>query len=142
MNHAREALAALSKLTAVKEEARGLVITLSGSVLFQSDQATLLPDAQARLGDVAAALLASDDKQILIEGHTDSQGTEAHNRDLSLRRAEAVRGYLTSRGYDISRVRAVGIGESRPVSDNGTAEGRANNRRVEIILEPLAVVSR
>lgn len=136
-----EAMAALSKLTAVKEEARGLVITLSGSVLFQSDQATLLPDAQARLSDVADALLASDDKQILIEGHTDSQGSETHNRDLSLRRAEAVRGFLTSRGYELSRVRAVGIGESRPISDNGTAEGRANNRRVEIILEPLAVVA-
>lgn len=138
----REALAALAKQTAIKEEARGLVITLSGSVLFQSDQATLLPDAQARLNDVATALLASDDKQILIEGHTDSQGSETHNRDLSLRRAEAVRGYLTSRGYDSARVRAVGIGESRPISDNGTAEGRANNRRVEIVLEPLAVVSR
>lgn len=133
---ASEAMAALAKLAAVKEEARGLVITLSGSVLFLSDEATLLPAAQTRLGDVANALLASKDRSILIEGHTDSQGSDSHNLDLSQRRADAVRTFLAQRGYDSARIRAVGIGEARPVADNETAEGRANNRRVEIILSP------
>lgn len=137
-----EAMAALAKLAAVKEEARGLVITLSGSVLFGSDQATLLPDAQKRLSDVSDAILATEGRKVVIEGHTDSQGTEAHNLDLSQRRADAVRSFLLTRGYDAALVRGVGIGESRPVADNETAEGRANNRRVEIILEPVSVATK
>lgn len=134
---AGDAVAALARLAAVKEEARGLVITLSGSVLFLSDEATLAAGASARLADVADALLATKERSILVEGHTDSQGSDAHNLDLSQRRADAVRSFLTDRGYDPSRIRAVGIGESRPIGDNATAEGRANNRRVEIVLAPV-----
>lgn len=133
---AADAMTALAKLAAVKEETRGLVITLSGSVLFRSDEATLLPEAQTRLGEVTDALMETSDRRILIEGHTDSQGSDDHNLDLSQRRADAVRVYLTSRGYDATRIRAVGIGETRPIADNATAEGRANNRRVEIVVEP------
>ncbi|MDP2310182.1 MAG: OmpA family protein [Pseudomonadota bacterium] len=136
---AAEAMAALAKLAAVKEEARGLVITLSGSVLFRSDESTLLPEAQTRLGQVTDALLATKERNILIEGHTDSQGSDGDNLGLSQRRAEAVRAFLTQRGYDAARIRAVGIGETRPVADNASPEGRANNRRVEIIVEPSAV---
>lgn len=132
---ASDAVAALAKLAAVKEEARGLVITLSGSVLFLSDEATLASGATTRLTDVANALLATKERTILIEGHTDAQGTDAYNLDLSQRRAEAVRSFLVQKGYDAALIRAVGIGESRPVGDNATAEGRANNRRVEIVLE-------
>ncbi len=138
---ATDATAALARLAAVKEESRGLVITLSGSVLFLSDQATLLPAAQARLGEVADALMATKGRTILVEGHTDSQGSDAHNLDLSQRRADAVRDLLTERGLDMSRVRAVGIGEARPVADNATTEGRANNRRVEIVLEPMVTAA-
>ena len=137
-----EAMAALAKLAAVKEESRGLVITLSGSVLFRSDEATLLPEAQARLGQVTDALLATKDRSILIEGHTDSQGSDADNVGLSQRRAEAVRSFLTTRGYDPALIRAVGIGEGRPVADNASPEGRANNRRVEIIVEPGSTASK
>ncbi|MDP2316504.1 MAG: OmpA family protein [Pseudomonadota bacterium] len=133
---AAEAMAALAKLAAVKEETRGLVITLSGSVLFRSDESNLLPEAQTRLGQVTDALMATKERSILIEGHTDSQGTDADNIGLSQRRAEAVRTFLTARGYDAARIRAVGVGESRPVADNASPEGRANNRRVEIIVEP------
>lgn len=133
---ATEAMAALAKLAEVKEESRGLVITLSGSVLFRSDEATLLPEAQTRLAQVADALLATKERSILIEGHTDSQGTDADNLGLSQRRADAVRSFLTQRGYDPAHIRAVGIGEARQVADNGTPEGRANNRRVEIIVQP------
>jgi outer membrane protein OmpA-like peptidoglycan-associated protein len=138
---AADALAALAKLAAVKEEARGLVITLSGSVIFASGESVLLPAAEARLGQVADALLASEDRTILIEGHTDSQGSYATNLDLSKRRAEAVRNFLVTRGATGSQVRAVGIGEARPIADNNTPEGRANNRRVEVILEPVAAAS-
>jgi outer membrane protein OmpA-like peptidoglycan-associated protein len=70
-----------------------------------------------------------------VEGYTDSQGSDTYNLDLSQRRADAVRDYLVHRGYDSSRVQAHGIGEGRPIADNATAEGRANNRRVEIVLE-------
>lgn len=132
---AADAMDALTRLSAVKEESRGLVITLSGSVLFRSDEAVLLPAAQARLGQVADALMANKERTILVEGHTDSQGSDAHNLDLSQRRAEAVRSYLTQRGYNSSLVRAVGIGETRPIADNTTDEGRANNRRVELVIE-------
>lgn len=134
---ADEAMAALAQLAAVKNERRGLVITLSGSVLFRSDEAMLMPEATSRLGQVTDALLTTRDRTILVEGHCDSQGADAYNLELSQRRAAAVRDFLVQRGYDASRVRAVGIGEARPVGDNDTAEGRANNRRVEIIVEPL-----
>lgn len=134
---AADAMAALAKLAAVKEETRGLVITLSGSVLFRTDEATLLPDAQTRLGQVADALLATKEHSVIVEGHTDSMGSDEHNQDLSQRRAETVRAFLIERGYAAARVRAVGIGEARPIADNATAEGRANNRRVEIVIEPM-----
>lgn len=130
-----DALAALAKLAAVKEEARGLVITLSGSVLFRSDEATLMPGAEARLNQVADALLASRGRNVVVEGFTDSQGSDQYNIDLSQRRADAVRHYLVQRGYDPARIQGHGIGEGRPVADNATPEGRANNRRVEIVLE-------
>lgn len=138
---AADAMSALARLAAVKEESRGLVITLSGSVLFRSDDATLAAGAATRLEGVAAALMQTPDRTLLVEGHTDSQGTEAYNIDLSQRRAESVRSALTAHGYDPSRVHAVGIGEARPVADNTTAEGRANNRRVEIVIQPLATAA-
>ena len=138
---AADAMAALAKLAAVKEEARGMVITLSGSVLFRSDEATLLPEAQTRLGQVADALLATKERPLVVEGHTDNQGSDAHNLELSQRRAEAVRAFLIQRGYSAARVRATGIGEARPIAENETAEGRANNRRVEIIVEPASVTA-
>ena len=133
---ATDAQAALVKLAAVKEEARGLVITLSGSVLFASNKAMLLPAAQARLNQVAEALMATKERRLIVEGHTDSQGTADYNLDLSQQRAEAVRAYLISRDYPADRIQARGIGEARPVADNTSPEGRANNRRVEIIIEP------
>jgi outer membrane protein OmpA-like peptidoglycan-associated protein len=139
---ATAAMEALNKLAAVKEEARGMVITLSGSVLFASDQSTLLPEAQARLVSVVDALLQDGDRALLVEGHTDSQGSDAYNVDLSQRRADAVRSFLITRGYAANLVRATGIGEARPVADNTSAEGRANNRRVEIVVSPLSTATK
>jgi len=126
---------ALAELAAVKEEERGLVITLSGSVLFASNESTLLPAAQDRLNKVADALLVSKEKHLIIEGFTDSQGSAESNISLSQRRADAVRSYLISRGYPGDLINTQGIGEERPVADNNSAEGRANNRRVEIVVE-------
>ena len=135
---AANALAELAKLAAVKEEERGLVITLSGSVLFASDESTLLPAAQDRLNKVADALLMTKERQLIIEGFTDSQGSSEYNISLSQRRADTVRSYLISRGYPSDLIHTQGIGEERPVADNNSAEGRANNRRVEIVVERLS----
>jgi outer membrane protein OmpA-like peptidoglycan-associated protein len=121
----------------VKEESRGLVITLSGSVLFASNKDALLPSAQERLGQVADALKSHGDREVIVEGHTDSQGSAASNRGLSDRRARSVVSFLVSRGVPSDQIRAEGLGATRPVADNGSADGRANNRRVEIILRPV-----
>jgi len=126
---------AASAAASVKEEARGTVITIPGSVLFASSKSMLLPDAQSKLSSVAEALKNQEDRQIVVEGHTDSQGADAFNRELSRARAQSVRDYLVSRGVPAARIRAEGFGSSRPVADNGNPEGRANNRRVEIIVQ-------
>lgn len=128
-------MVALAKLAAVKEEDRGLVITLSGSVLFRSGESILLPEAQTRLDQVAEALLTSRERSLVIEGHTDSQGTDEDNMGLSQRRADAVRTYLVGRGYAADLIVAQGMGEGTPIAANDTPEGRSNNRRVEIIIQ-------
>ena len=130
----RRAADALAKLAAVKDDARGTIITLSGSVLFSSDKATLLTGARARLEQVADVLLENNDRKLTIEGHTDSRGSDSHNVDLSQRRADAVRSALVARGYPADLIHTTGMGEAAPVGDNATTEGRANNRRVEIIV--------
>jgi outer membrane protein OmpA-like peptidoglycan-associated protein len=131
----QRATLALNALQGVKvrEEARGTVVTLSGSVLFASGKAELLPASANRLEEVARALQKAE-SPIVVEGHTDARGTEALNEELSRQRAEAVRGFLVSRGVPADRIEARGLGEYRPVANNTSAEGRANNRRVEIIL--------
>jgi len=131
--------AAIAKLAAVnaavKEEPRGTVITMAGGVLFASNKAVLLPGAQSKLDPVAEALRDQEDKKILIEGHTDSRGSAATNQELSKARADAVAAYFTSRGVSSDRITTAGLGPSRPVADNNTAEGRANNRRVEVVIQ-------
>lgn len=132
---AAAALASLEEIAKVKEESRGLVITLDGSVLFTTGQSQLLPIAQQKLEQVAQALQEQDDsKKIVVEGHTDSVGSEENNRRLSQQRAESVRTFLVSQGVPSHRISAVGKGESEPIGDNRTPEGRANNRRVEIVV--------
>ncbi|MGA7722036.1 MAG: OmpA family protein [Ignavibacteriaceae bacterium] len=133
-DRAAKAEAALDTLAAVKEEERGLVITLSGSVLFASNKSELLPAAQDRLSHVADALLSTKERKLTVEGYTDSQGSYEFNKELSQRRADAVRTFLVSHGYPAELITANGIGKDDPIADNATAEGRANNRRVEIIV--------
>jgi outer membrane protein OmpA-like peptidoglycan-associated protein len=125
---------ALEKLASVKEEARGTVVTLSGSVLFRSNEAILMPGAESRLDQVIAAFATETTRHMMVEGYADSQGSNAHNLDLSQRRADAVRSYLVHKGYPAEHVSAKGMGEEHPIADNATSEGRANNRRVEIFL--------
>ena len=131
-----QAMADLQKIASVKQESRGMVITLSGAVLFASNESTLLPAANVKLNDVADALTKGNpDANITVEGHTDSQGSRDHNMQLAQQRAESVKAQLVSRGVAADRIKAVGIGPDRPVADNKSAEGRANNRRVEIVVE-------
>jgi len=136
---AAQAAADLAKFASVKEEARGMVITLSGAVLFASGKSDLLPGAQVKLNSVAEALTQQDpDSKLVVEGHTDSQGGDSYNQDLSQRRAQQVRDYLVTRGIASDRVTSQGFGSSRSIADNKSAEGRANNRRVEIVVQPTA----
>ena len=132
----KQAIEDLAKIAAIKEEQRGMVITLTGNVLFASGKWELLQGAQIKLNEVAEALKAQKDRDITIEGHTDNQGTPQSNIELGQRRAESVRDYIVSRGVDTKRIKAVGIGQARAVADNSNPEGRANNRRVEIIISP------
>lgn len=134
---AAAAMASLQEIAKVKEESRGMVITLSGSVLFATGKYELLPIARDKLDEVAKALTDQGYKSIVIEGHTDSKGKASDNDTLSLKRAESVRTYLVSRGIPSDKITASGLGSSRPVADNGTPDGRANNRRVEIVVQPL-----
>jgi outer membrane protein OmpA-like peptidoglycan-associated protein len=139
---AAQMAADLARFASVKQEPRGMVITLSGSVLFASAKSDLLPDAQNKLADVAKALALQDPTtRILVEGYTDSQGGASYNQDLSQRRAESVRAYLISHGLPSSRVTAEGFGLKQPIADNASPEGRANNRRVEIVVQPGTIAS-
>lgn len=125
----------LRQMEALREEQGRLVINLSGGLLFETGADQLNTLAHNRLDTVARALKAYPDRVIVIEGHTDAQGSDETNRALSQRRADAVREYLESRGVPGEQIRSVGKGESEPIASNDTPEGRANNRRVEIVVE-------
>jgi len=136
---AAAAMASLSKIAQVKEEQRGVVITLDGQVLFVTGKAELLPIARDRLNQVAKSLKElDDDKLVSVEGFTDSRGADDMNLKLSQDRANAVKDYLVSQGVKPEKLRAVGRGEGNPVASNDTPEGRANNRRVEIVIQSSA----
>ncbi|HET9158417.1 MAG TPA: OmpA family protein [Myxococcaceae bacterium] len=124
----------LEQYARVQDVARGTVITLSGGVLFESGKADLLPGAQDQLGRVAAYLKNSP-RPVVIEGYTDSRGSAKKNQALSERRAQAVSDYLTGQGVPADRIRSTGKGASAPIASNATADGRAQNRRVEIVLQ-------
>jgi OOP family OmpA-OmpF porin len=109
------------------------VISLDG-VYFDFDKSTLKPEAIAVLNQAAALLDKHERVVVEVAGHTDSVGTEAYNQALSMRRADAVRDYLVSKGVKASRLTAKGYGESQPVASNDTDAGRAENRRVELIV--------
>jgi outer membrane protein OmpA-like peptidoglycan-associated protein len=132
---AKAAMKSLAEVAKVKEDSRGTIITLDGAVLFASGQSTLLPIAEKTLSDVAKALLElPSQSRISVVGHTDSVGSSENNRLLSQQRAQSVRDFLVTRGVPSEHLEAVGRGEEQPVASNDTPEGRANNRRVELIV--------
>jgi OmpA-OmpF porin, OOP family len=121
----------LAELKAKRTD-RGFVITL-GDVLFEYNQARLKPGAQQNLYQLVSFLKQHPEQKVLIEGHTDSSGSESYNLGLSQRRAQAVQDFLVMNGIEPERINARGYGETYPVASNNTAAGRQQNRRVEIV---------
>jgi len=112
---------------------RGLVLTL-GDVLFTTGKADLKPGATGNLTKLVAFLDKYPDRSVAIQGYTDSVGNDDYNQGLSERRADSVKSYLTGQGISSSRLSASGKGPSDPVADNGSAAGRQQNRRVEVVI--------
>lgn len=107
-------------------------VSFAADAFFDFDKSVLKPEGKAKLDDVTSKLGAINLEVIIAVGHTDSVGSDEYNQKLSVRRAEAVKAYIISKGVDATRVYTEGKGEKQPVADNKTAEGRAKNRRVEI----------
>lgn len=107
-------------------------VTYAADAFFDFDKAVLKPEGKAKLDDLVSKVKGINLEVIIAVGHTDSVGSDAYNQKLSVRRSEAVKAYLVSKGIEKNRVYTEGKGEKQPVADNKTAEGRAKNRRVEI----------
>jgi OmpA-OmpF porin, OOP family len=116
-----------------KQTDRGLVLTL-GDVLFETGKADLRPGALRNLYPLVTFLQKYPERRVVIEGHTDSVGSEAYNLDLSQRRADAVRDFLLQNGVNAAQLTTHGYGKASPVASNDTAAGRQQNRRVELII--------
>jgi outer membrane protein OmpA-like peptidoglycan-associated protein len=133
---AAAALQNLSQVANVKQESRGVVITLSGSLLFPSGEEEMSPIARKSLDQVADALAKQpEDSTFEIQGHTDDSGSKEQNEQLAKKRAEAVAEQLVDSGIARDRIRVVGHGETHPIASNDTDEGRASNRRIEIVVD-------
>lgn len=107
-------------------------VTFQADAFFDFDKAVLKPEGKAKLDDLAGKIQGITLEAVITVGHTDSVGSDAYNQKLSVRRAEAVKAYLVSKGVDAKSIYTEGKGESKPVADNKSKAGRAQNRRVEI----------
>ena len=107
-------------------------VTYAADAFFDFDKSVIKPEGKAKLDDLVGKVKAINLEVIIAVGHTDSVGSDAYNQKLSLRRSQAVKAYLVSKGIDKTRIYTEGKGEKQPVADNKTKEGRAKNRRVEI----------
>ena len=107
-------------------------ITYAADAFFDFDKSVIKPEGKAKLDDLIGKIQGINLEVIIAVGHTDSVGSDTYNQKLSIRRSEAVKAYLVSKGIEKNRVYTEGKGEKQPVADNKTAEGRAKNRRVEI----------
>jgi outer membrane protein OmpA-like peptidoglycan-associated protein len=126
----------LARQDRVEREGETLRVALSSDVLFDSGSSALRPGAEDKLREVARVLVRYPRTRLEVIGHTDSRGSEASNQTLSERRAAAVREVLVREGVSADRITTRGAGEGRPVATNDTPEGRAMNRRVEIVSRP------
>lgn len=128
----------LNSVLATSETARGLIVNMS-DVLFDTGKYTLKPDAKIALAKVAGILQAYPGLKLQIEGYTDSVGGDDYNQKLSENRAGAVRDFLVSQGVPMGNTSATGYGKNNPVADNGTAAGKAKNRRVQLVVSGDAI---
>ncbi|MDH5436259.1 MAG: OmpA family protein [Gammaproteobacteria bacterium] len=111
-------------------------VTMSAGALFDVNSSEIKPDSRSQLHELKNYVdNLSDVQSIEIVGHTDSTGSDEYNQSLSQRRATAVKNYLVEQGMNTNTISTVGVGESRPIADNNTTEGRARNRRVEVHLK-------
>ena len=118
----------------VSRGARGTIITMA-DILFETNKADLKPNLKENLATIAGILIVYKDPKLLIEGHTDNTGTKEHNQKLSEDRAANVKHYLIEKGVGAERLTSIGKGLSEPIADNNTKEGKAKNRRVELIVQ-------
>ena len=118
----------------VTREGEGILVKFDSGILFDTDKADLKPAAQTNLQNLANSLQKNANTNILIVGHTDDTGSDSHNMDLSVRRAESVKSYIVADNVSASRLTTSGKGEAEPIADNTTTAGRAQNRRVEIVI--------
>jgi outer membrane protein OmpA-like peptidoglycan-associated protein len=118
----------------VTREGEGILVKFDSGILFDTDKYALKPEAQANLQKLAVSLQNNPETNITIIGHTDNTGTDAHNMDLSVQRAESVKSFIAADNVAASRLQTIGKGETEPIADNTTTAGRAQNRRVEITI--------
>jgi outer membrane protein OmpA-like peptidoglycan-associated protein len=126
-------LAQLNAVLQTQDTARGLIVNMS-DVLFDTARYTLKPGAREKLAKVSGIILGHPGLKIAVEGHTDSVGGDEYNMKLSDNRAGAVRDFLVAQGVPPASVTSQGFGKTMPVADNGTAAGRQQNRRVELVV--------
>lgn len=122
-----------NSILATRDTARGLIVNMA-DVLFDSGKHTLRPLAREKLAKISGIMIAYPGLKLEIEGNTDSVGTHEYNQGLSERRAQTVRSFLTEQGVAAAAMTAVGLGEAHPISNNATAAGRQENRRVELVV--------
>ncbi len=135
MDRQQERLAHIPGTTVERLGEDTLLVHFDSDVLFGTGSSRLEGDGRSTLSDVAEVINEYPKTAVVVQGHTDAQGSEESNYDLSERRARSVEGYLIGRGVDSQRITAVGFGESAPVASNGSSYGRAQNRRVDILLK-------
>ena len=135
MDRQQERLARIPGTTVERVGDDTLLVHFDSDVLFGVGSATLDSDGRYTLDDVAGVINEYRKTAVVIQGHTDSSGSEEQNHDLSERRARSVEAYLAGRGVDPDRMSALGYGEDAPVASNGTSWGRQQNRRVDILLK-------